>query len=205
MELMYKAYFLKRLKSMLGNGELTIPDNFDSKVIEDVGYKKWNVYAKAPFGGPSQIIEYLGRYTHKVAITSHRITEITDATITFNYKDYNDGSKVKSMNLSLEEFVRRFELHILPYKFVKIRHAGYMCHRGKKERIEDLHKQLNLPPPMPRVSMSTGLTILIKTSVDITLCKKCNVGRMILLDSLIMWNGKLKSVYEVRNRGKPNK
>jgi hypothetical protein len=73
MEVMYKANFLKHLKSMLGNGELIIPDNFAPKVIEDVGFKKWNVYAKAPFGGPAQIIEYLGRYTHKVAITSHHI------------------------------------------------------------------------------------------------------------------------------------
>lgn len=172
MELMYKAYFLKRLKSMLGNGELTIPDNFDCKVLENVGFKKWNVYAKAPFGGPAQIIEYLGRYTHKVAISSHRITEITDTTITFNYKDYHDGSKVKSMTLSQEEFVRRFELHILPHKYVKIRHAGYMCHRGKNDRIADLYEQLKLPRPMPKITVSTGLCILIKTGIDITLCKK---------------------------------
>jgi hypothetical protein len=203
MELMYKAYFLKRLKSMLGNGEVVIPDDFDNKVIDDVGFKKWNVYAKAPFGGPAQIIEYLGRYTHKVAITSHRITEITNTTISFNYKDYNNGSKVKSMTLSQEEFVRRFELHILPYKFVKIRHAGYLCHRGKIDRIADLYEQLKLPPPMPKLIMSTGLCVLIKTGVDITLCKKCNSGKMMLLDSLIMWNGVLKSVHEIRNRGRP--
>lgn len=203
MELMYKAYFLKRLKSLLGNGDLIISDNFDCKIIEDLEFKKWNVYAKAPFGGPAQIIEYLGRYTHKVAITSHRITEISDTTITFKYKDYKDSSKVKSMTLLLEEFVRRIELHILPYKYVKIRHAGYLCHRGKNDRIADLYQQLKLPPPMPKVTMSTGLTILIKTGIDITLCKKCNTGKMILLDSFIMWNGVLTSVHEVRNRGRP--
>jgi hypothetical protein len=204
MELMYKAYFLKRLKAMLGNGDVVIPNSFDSKVIEDVGFKKWNVYAKAPFGGPAQIIEYLGRYTHKVAITSHRITEITDNTITFNYKDYHDNNKTKSMTLSTEEFVRRFELHILPYKFVKIRHAGYLCHRGKNDRIAELYNQLKLPPPIPKVSLSTGLCILLKTGIDITLCTKCNQGKMILMDSFIMWNGILKSVHEVRNRGKPS-
>jgi hypothetical protein len=204
MELMYKAYFLKRLKAMLGNGDVVIPNSFDSKVIEDVGFKKWNVYAKAPFGGPAQIIEYLGRYTHKVAITSHRITEITDNTITFNYKDYHDNNKTKSMTLSTEEFVRRFELHILPYKFVKIRHAGYLCHRGKNDRIAELYNQLKLPPPIPKVSLSTGLCILLKTGIDITLCTKCNQGKMILMDSFIMWNGILRSVHEVRNRGKPS-
>lgn len=203
MELMYKARFMKLLKAMLGDGELTIPDNFDFKIIDDVGYKKWNVYAKAPFGGPAQIIEYLGRYTHKVAITSHRITEITDTSISFNYKDYKDSSKVKNMTLSHEEFVRRFELHILPYKYVKIRHAGFMSHNGKDDRLAKIYKQLKLPAPMPKVRISTGLRVLISTGVDITLCKKCNIGKLILHDSLIMWNGELKSVHEVRSRGKP--
>ena len=203
MEVMYKAYFLKRLRSLLGDGALIIPDSFDAKVIDEIGYKKWNVYAKAPFGEPAQIIEYLGRYTHKVAITSHRITAITDTTISFNYKEYKDGSKVKNMTLSHEEFVRRFELHILPNKYVKIRHAGYMGHRGKIERIADLYQQLDLPKPMPKIAMSTGLCILIKTGVDITRCKKCEAGKMILIDSMIMWNGELKSVYEVRNKSEP--
>ena len=204
MEMMYKAYFLKRLKSMLGDGDINIPDNFDIRIIDDVGYKKWNVYAKAPFGGPAQIVEYLGRYTHKVAITSHRITEISDTTITFNYKDYKDGSKVKSMTLAQDEFVRRFELHILPYKYVKIRHAGFMSHNGKEDRIKNIYQQLKLPTPMPRIKISIGLTTLISTGVDITVCTKCNKGKLILLDSLIMWNGDLKSVFDIRSRGKPS-
>lgn len=107
------------------------------------------------------------------------------------------------MTLTQAEFVRRFELHILPYKYVKIRHAGYMSHNGKNARIADLYEQLELPPPMPKVRVSTGLTILIKTGIDITICKKCSEGKMILMDSLIMWNGVLTSVYEIRSRGKP--
>jgi Putative transposase/Transposase zinc-binding domain len=203
MEVMYKAYFVKKVKQMLGDGQIVIPQFFNAKTIEDVGFKKWNIYAKSPFGGPAQIIEYLGKYTHKVAITSYRITEITNTSITFNYKDYKDESKVKSMTLTLEEFVRRFELHILPYKYVKIRHAGYMCHRGKINRIADLYMQLKLPKPIPKISISTGLRILIKTGVDITVCKKCSVGKMVLIDSLIMWNEVLRSVHIIRNRGKP--
>lgn len=203
MEKMYKAYFLKRLRSMLGAGALTIPDRFEAKIINDVGFKKWNVYAKAPFGGPAQIIEYLGRYTHKVAITSHRIKEISELAITFNYKDYKDGSKVKSMTLTHEEFVRRFELHILPYRYVKIRHAGFMSHQGKIERIASMYQQLKLPPPMPKVVISTALRVLISTGKDISVCKICNKGKLILLDSLIMHHGVLKSVHEIGNRGGP--
>ncbi|MBK9379689.1 MAG: transposase [Saprospiraceae bacterium] len=82
-------------------------------------YKKWNVYSKAPFRGPSQIIEYLGRYTHKVAITAHRIKRIDDEYIKFQYKDYADNGKEKEMTLSHIEFARRYEQHILPRRFVK--------------------------------------------------------------------------------------
>lgn len=78
-----------------------------------------------PFGGPAQIIEYLGRYTHKVAITAHRILHIDDSHISFKYKDYNDGNKQKIMTVEHVEFLRRFEQHILPQAFMKIRHAGY--------------------------------------------------------------------------------
>ena len=78
-----------------------------------------------------------------------------------------------------------------------------MSHRGKNERIAELYQQLNLPKPMPKVTMSTGLCILIKTGVDITRCKKCEKGKMILIDSMIMWNGTLKSVHEIRNKGMP--
>jgi len=90
--------------------------------------------AKAPFGGPAQIIEYLGRYTHKVAITAHRILHIDNGTISFKYKDYADGNKQKIMTLSHAEFLRRFEQHILPKGFVKIRYAGYLHARDKMQR-----------------------------------------------------------------------
>ncbi|HMP29289.1 MAG TPA: hypothetical protein PKD85_06800 [Saprospiraceae bacterium] len=78
-----------------------------------------------------------------------------------------------------------------------------MSHRGKNDRIADLYEQLKLPPPMPKVTISKGLAILIKTGVDITICTKCNTGKLILIDSLINWNGSLKSVYEIKNRGNP--
>ncbi|MBK7742047.1 MAG: transposase [Saprospiraceae bacterium] len=102
--------------------------------------------------------------------TAHRIKEITDQTITFKYKDYADKSKVKEMTLSHAEFARRFEQHILPHRYVKIRHSGYLSHRGKTARLERLHQQMNLPPPMPKVSISTALRSMDKDRVDITIC-----------------------------------
>jgi hypothetical protein len=205
MEKIFKAYFLKQLMSLLADGELQIEDGSAvHQSIEKVRYKKWNVYAKVPFGGPAQIIEYLGRYTHKVAITSHRIKQIDDSHITFHYKDYADGSKVKDMILTHEEFLRRYEQHILPKRFVKIRHSGYLCHRNKTERLKALHEQLKLPPPMPKVNMSVRLRILVASGKDITCCTKCSIGKLILTQTLIMYNGKLVDVAKMRNRGSPN-
>jgi hypothetical protein len=203
MELMYKARFLRLLTRMLGRGELIIPDSFDAGVIESVGYKKWNVYAKSPFGGPAQIIEYLGRYTHKVAITAHRITSITETHITFRYKDYRDGSKQKLMTLPHEEFVRRFEQHILPQRYVKIRHAGFMSHQSKTERIRRIFQQLNLPTPMPRVKVPLQVRMMIKTGKDITACRKCKTGHYQVMDTIICWNGQYVSVHDIRSRGQP--
>jgi hypothetical protein len=128
------------------------------------------VYAKAPFGGPAQIIEYLGRYTHKVAITPHRIISITDRDISFHYKDYADGHTKKQMTLTHPEFLRRFEQHILPKRFVKIRHAGYLAHRNKTKRIANIYQQLQLPAPMPKVKLPISIQVLQRTGVDITRC-----------------------------------
>ena len=112
--------------------------------IKKAGYKNWNVYAKSPFGSVASVIEYLGRYTHKVAITKHRISSITGHGVTFKYKDYADGSKQKTMSLSIAEFLRRFELHFLPERYVKIRHYGFLQNHGKTKRLNAVRKQMKL-------------------------------------------------------------
>lgn len=95
----------------------------------------WVVFAKRPFGGPEQVMEYLGRYTHKVAISNHRITQIDEETVTFRYKDYRQAGKQKLMTLKGEEFLRRFTLHILPPGFMKIRHYG--LHSGALQKAQN--------------------------------------------------------------------
>jgi hypothetical protein len=202
MEMMYKARFMKLLKKKLSKAELVLPDDYDTTLLDKIGFKKWNVYAKSPFGGPAQIIEYLGRYTHKVAITAHRILQITENEVVFTFKDYRDNGKQKIMRLCHEEFVRRFELHILPKKYVKIRHAGYMCHNGKCERIAKLSEQLNLPKPMPKVKTPLGIRMIIKTGQDITCCKKCMIGHYKVMDTYIMWNGTHVSVHDLKRKNK---
>lgn len=119
----------------------------DKQLIERLFQKHWVVYAKRPFGGPKQVIEYLGRYTHKVAISNHRIQKVTQCEVSFNYKDYRDGGKAKTMTLSNEEFTRRFVQHILPKRFVRIRHYGILSSSWKRGKLQALQKELRLQRP----------------------------------------------------------
>lgn len=132
MSIVYRAKFLQASEQMVTKGEVTLPGNTDGKQPFDLLYQKdWVVYARAPFGGPHAVIEYLGRYTHKLAISNHRINSIDDeqGTVTFDYKDYTDEGKQKQMTLSGSEFIRRFDQHILPERFCKIRTYGYLANR----------------------------------------------------------------------------
>ena len=204
MEKIFKGYFLDHLRKFIGNKTLVFSNREElENILEMVGQKKWNVYAKAPFGGPAQIIEYLGRYTHKVAITAHRILQIDESHTSFKYKDYADGNKQKVMRLTNEEFLRRFEQHILPKNFVKIRHAGYLHAKNKMERIAAVCKELKLPAPMQKVYTPVALRLLLQTGRDVMACPVCGQGRMKLVKTLINHHGVLIDIAQLRNRGSP--
>ena len=206
MEKEYRLYFLQKLQTLLNQQKLTTTDiNTLKTTIEQLSKIRWNVHANAPFGGPAQILEYLGRYTHKTAITAHRIKELTGTTITFTYKDYADEKKQKLMTLSHEEFARRFEQHVLPKRFVKIRHGGYLSHNGKNLRIAAIHQQLNLPKPMPKVSIPFSLQMLQRTGVDYSICPKCKAGKMEIVASYLMHNGKLVNIKDLNRSRTKNK
>ena len=116
----------------------------DKALIESLFQTPWVVYAKRPFGGPAQVIEYLGRYTHKVAISNHRIQAVTDTEVTFSYKDYKAKGAVKQMTLPNEEFTRRFAQHILPHRFVRIRHYGILSSTWKRGKLQQLQSSLKV-------------------------------------------------------------
>ncbi len=180
---MYKAIFMTELER---NSAISWNDGEKEKVIKAIKYKKWNVYAKAPFGGPAQVIEYLGRYTHKIAITKHRIMNVNDTIIQFKYKDYADNSKQKIMNLTHEEFLRRFELHILPKKFVKIRHYGFLRNRHKIVRINKIRESMGLGESLPKVQIPVAVRMLEKYGKDIGKCDCCDTGRwVVVLDTRV--------------------
>ena len=175
----YKAVFLRLVRARME--DIQCANDQIEEAIRLSGYKKWKVYAKAPFGGPDQVIKYLGRYTHKTAITHYRIKSVQDGKVSFEYKDYADGDKKKVMTLSKREFMRRFELHILPKGFVRIRHYGFLTNRGKAERINAIRENMDLAPAAPRVEVSVSVRLLEKFGKDITKCSKCLEGRYELL------------------------
>ena len=114
----------------------------DRGVVNTLYKKEWVVYAKRPFASPHSVVEYLGRYTHKIAISNHRILAMDDQKVTFRYKDYRHGGRKKQMSLNADEFIRRFALHILPRGFVRIRHFGFLSSTAKKISISLIRGQL---------------------------------------------------------------
>ena len=118
-------------------------------------------------GNVAQVVEYLARYAHKVAISNHRILEVTDKRVRFQYKDYNDHHKTKQLWLPVNEFVRRFEQHILPRGFVKMRHYGILGNSRRKARINQILHKMKLPPHPPTVKIPYQLRILEKYGVDV--------------------------------------
>jgi hypothetical protein len=138
-----------------------------------------------------------------VAITAHRIKYIDDSSITFAYKDYADGDKIKHMTLLHEEFLRRFEQHILPRGFVKIRHAGFLTNRNKYARIATILQQLGLPTAKAHAKIPAVHLLLIKTGIDVTRCPKCEVGKMELVATYICVKGHLINIKNIHNKGSP--
>ena len=198
---MYKGIFLRMLRSMTA---LHL-DGIDLKnLIKVTGYKNWNVYAKPPFGGPAQVVEYLGRYTHKIAITKHRILEINSASVSFRYRDYARGNITDIMSLSKDEFLERFERHILPRNFVKIRHYGFMQNRNKYIRLAAIRKSLKLDPIRPQVKIPVSQRMLERYGKDIFKCPKCEAGRLILIKTIRPSYDPRISIF-LKNKASPKK
>lgn len=177
MSIVYKNKFMEMLKQFLVNNNLTI----EVPLRKYLYNLNWVVYAKQPFAGPAQVVEYLGRYTHKVAISNNRIKEVANGKVLFSYKDYADHGKQKLMSLDAEEFLRRFCLHILPPKFMKIRHYGILASRVKpKLRMHQLQMGV-LAQNTQRANWKE--VCKIKLNFDVDKCPCCKSGTLIRIMS----------------------
>jgi len=139
----------------------------------------WVVYAKPPFAGPAQVLEYLGRYTHRVALSNDRLLSLDDGQVRFRWKDYAHGNRLKTMTLPAEEFLRRFLLHVLPAGFVRIRHFGLFANRTRTAKLARCRQLLAVPPAPPPGPPEAVATLLQRlTGVDLTRCPVCRQGRL---------------------------
>ncbi|MEJ7740589.1 MAG: IS91 family transposase [Chitinophagaceae bacterium] len=190
MSRVYRGKFMEALRELIDNRTVIPPPGTDTRALLNLLYHKdWVVYAKAPFGGPQAVIEYLGRYTHKVAISNHRITSINeqDDTVSFAYKDYLDDSKQKQMILSGPEFLRRFEQHILPKGFTKIRTYGYLSNRNRQQRINEVLQKMELPLHKKLVNVPMQVRMMEQYGIDIHECPCCKARSMQLVHVFYPW------------------
>jgi hypothetical protein len=146
--------------------------------------KNWVVYAKKPFGSPQSVLDYLGRYTHRVALSNDRILKIENGEVTLSYRDRKDGDRKKTLPLDAQEFIRRFLLHVLPQGFMRIRHFGFLANRSKKQALTQCRKLLNCDPPPPRSNLCAKDLLLKLTGIDLSRCPSCQKGTMIVVGEL---------------------
>lgn len=171
----YRGKFMDKFLRFLNENSLPIELSLRRKLYD----KNWVIYAKQPFKNAEGVVEYLGRYSHKIAISNHRIKTIEDSKVTFSYKDYAHGSITKLMTLDATEFLRRFCMHILPPNFVKIRHYGFLASRAKvKLKIHQL-KAGKLPDKTVKLTYSE----ITKSQLgfDVEQCPCCKTGKMIIV------------------------
>jgi len=173
MRAVYKGKFMEKLKDFLAAKNLVMDVHLRKKLYN----LNWVVYAKQPFGGPKEVIEYLGRYSHKIAISNHRIKSISEGKVSFSYKDYTSGGTQKQMILTAEEFLRRFCLHILPPGFMKIRHYGILASRVKPRlRMEQMKMGILI---QNQEKQNWKDLAKAKLNYDVDACPCCKTGRMI--------------------------
>jgi hypothetical protein len=153
--------------------------------VRQLWRKEWVVYAKKPFRGPEYVLQYLAHYTHRVAISNHRLLAFTDDQVTFRWKHYAHGNKKRKMTLSTDEFLRRFLLHVLPRGFTRIRHFGLLANRRRAE-VMPLCRRLLAAAPLPSTETST-------LTVQVWMCPEC-AGPMMLIVKLTARQIWLRSV-----------
>jgi hypothetical protein len=187
----FRGKYLDGLRRCVRRGEL--PEDL-RPLIRDLERKDWLVYAKPAFAGPEQVLRYLGRYTHRIAISNERIIAVDDRTVTFHWRDYRDDNRTKVMTLDAGEFLRRFLLHVLPSGFTRIRHFGLFANRGRRDRLSLCRSLLELPPPDTQEPSTTTRALIERlTGIDISRCPVCQEGTMRLDQRLPPASGRLPS------------
>ena len=181
------AYEQKKLHFSAGLLPLENSHAF-SNFLHTIRRKEWIVYAKPPFAGSKQVLEYLGRYTHRVAISNNRLIKLENGHVTFFWKDYRQSLRPKPMTLSAEEFIRRFLLYVLPAGFVRIRSFGFLANRCKMEKLKLCRILLQVPAALVllQCNWKTLFEKLLGYSPD--RCPLCGQGTMTCIETFLPSN-----------------
>jgi Putative transposase/Transposase zinc-binding domain len=188
---LFRRLFLEALAAASEQGKLSFHGSLEKlaeptlfkRLLANVRRLEWNVYAKPPFGGPEQVLDYLGRYTHRVAISNHRLIAFENGTVTFRWKDYRRGNQQRVMTLTAEEFMRRFLLHTLPRGFQRLRHFGLLSNRARAAKLAHCRQLLGVSPTLP---LNAGMAppadyathYQTLTGVSLTCCPVCQRGQL---------------------------
>lgn len=192
---LFRRLFLAQLQLAFDHGELQFFNSLEAlsnrvafaKHLAPATRAEWVVYAKPPFGGPKQVLEYLGRYTHRVAISNNRLREFSDGAVTFAWKDYRHESRNKTMRLDAHEFIRRFLLHVLPSGFQRIRHYGLLANRYREVRLNQCRDLLAAPAPVVESLDTEDYRERYQrlTGVSLRDCPQCGRGQMVRIQTFL--------------------
>jgi hypothetical protein len=190
---LFRRLFLEALETSFHNGELEFFGELEplaeasafTAFLAPLRRADWVVYAKPPFGGPQQALAYLGRYTHRVAISNHRLVSDEGGQVSFQWKDYRHESKQKVMTLGADEFIRRFLIHTLPPRFQRIRHFGFMANCHRKDKL-DLCRKLLIAPIADLLPQPEECRQMLEslTETPVRRCPVCGIGTMIRIQVL---------------------
>lgn len=174
----FRGKYLAGLRQLLDRRQLDVPSDWAEiaggrRLPRGLRRKPWVVYCKAPFAGPDKLLDYLGRYTHRVAISSHRLLACDDGQVRFTYRDRRDGNRQKVLSLPADEFIARFLKHVLPSGFMRIRHYGLLANRHKQTHLAFCRQHLEVErPPSPALKTLVDWLFLL-TGQDVTRCPQC--------------------------------
>ena len=182
LSVVFRGKFLALLTQAGENGRIEIET--PSERLKALRKKNWVVYAKKPFGSPRTVLDYLGRYTHRGALSNDRILKVENGEVTLSYRDRRDKDRKTSITLEAQEFIRRFLLHVLPEGFMRIRHFGFLANRTKKHSLPQCRKLLGLNP-IPEIPKRSAQDLLRElTGIDLSRCPSCKLGTMIVVGEL---------------------
>jgi hypothetical protein len=177
----FRGKYLAGLEQLLDQCKLDVPSHLvelssgqhQRRWLRTLRRKAWVVYSKAPFAGPQKLLDYLGRYTHRVAISNHRLLASENGQVRFAYRDRADGDRKKTASLPVDTFIGRFLTHVLPARFMRIRHYGFLANRAKKTYLAQCRDQLQVSAPEPTEPKTVADWMKELTGVDITRCPHC--------------------------------